>query len=1098
MKKTPLSLRVRIFITCMMAVSVMLLWHSSLSAQSLSNSAKVISYQGTLQTSSGQPLTGNHLLTITLYDDEFGRSPFWSGNYMQSLDKGVFTALLGSGEYPLPEERDLSHQVWVGVRVDNGEELRPLTMLTGSPYSLSVMDGAITKEKIKADYVGSIEINGQKVTGNGTTLNIKSGSGVDLLYDETSHSLSFNSSTGIGSGAKPQFIANNPCSTNNDDGSPFNTIGGGCGNTTILPGAPMSWFSTIAGGFGNTANDNYSVVAGGNTNTATAPFSAIVGGHLNNAFGCGSFVGGGGAADCDSNGTGNTAIGTSSAIVGGDVNLISTGSDFSFIGAGNSNTITSGSISATIGGGASHTIGNTAASHFAFIGGGSTNAIDASIDATIGAGIANNILNTSDQSAIIGGSGNSIDNSVLSVVGGGETNRIFNTTSISRSSILGGSHNTINASTSTIGGGLNNSIPAGSNSATIAGGESNATLNNHSTVGGGISNQATGENSVVAGGSTNTASAQSAAIVGGSDNVASAITSFVGGGNLNMAGGQSSTIAGGEFNDIIIGSDRSSIGGGDNNIIWNATDATVGGGSGHDIGISVNSNFGFIGGGNGSDIDGSTNATIGGGLANEIQNASDNASILGGDANHISNTLYGTIGGGQSNLISNETSITHSSILGGDHNTIQSSLSSIEGGQNNTIDPGAEMAVIVGGHDHHITGSISNSTIIGGGSTQTINSSEEAGILAGENNLILLSHISSVTGGSLNTIVGVPTGDLNNHNAIVGGDSNCISGKTSFSIIGGGRWNQINLRLTAVTDNSQSGIFSGWYNTIQTPSSVICGGWSNQTLGDFAHRGAFIGGGTLYPTDRFDAVLSGGGNNHVASDWGTIVGGSDNSTSLPLQVVGGYFNATRGSFPATFADALNATTPGSNVPPATPDAYNTPLFMLGNGKTGANHNAFEVSYNGHSTVTDINLTGGASGGTPPFRPALKGTTYVDNIIYAWGDVNGNGTTNADFGVSTVAHIRVGVYIVTLNLRTPGVPPTAFNLANASITATLVDNTNFMTDPTNACGTIVVSRIGGAGLGPNQFLVRTFNNSGPSAPGDCTIADRAFMFKVTGR
>ncbi len=945
-------MKIMLSMACLFAISAVLVLHSSSYAQSGTISTKTISYQGVLQGVSGQRLTGTHQLTVTLYEDEFGRSPFWSGNYIQNLDNGIFTVILGSGEYPLPTDRDLSHQIWVGVKVDNGEEMRPLNLLTGSPYSLSVVDGAITKEKIKADYVGSIEINGQKVTGNGTTLNIKSGSGVDLLYDEPSHSLSFNSVTGIGSGANPQFIATNPCGTNNDDGSPFNTISGGCGNTTIIPGPPTSWFSTVGGGLNNAANDNYSTVGGGQLNLATSRFSTIVGGGFNTANGCGAFVGGGGT-DCDSAALGNTASGIASVVVGGTVNTVAVGSNKSFIGGGHDNNINGTlSLQSFIGGGAANMIPQSTS---AGIVGGENNLIALSSFSHIGGGTLNTIVGSptadiDNHNAIVGGDSNCISGATThSIIGGGEWNqinvRIIGTTTNDHSGIFSGWYNTIQ-----------------SPSSVICGGWDNQTLGNvahrGAFIGGGTQNLTDGFDAVVTGGGSNSVASDWGAIVGGTGN------------------------------NITSGSDLSFIGAGDNNTV-NGTSSFIGSGSTNNIAVNIAS------------------------------------------------------------------------------------------------------SAIVAGHDNVITGSLSDQAFIGAGDNNNITQSQNAGIVAGEDNIIALSNFSFIGGGTLNTIIGSPIADIDNHNVIGGGDSNSISGNTSFSIIGGGEWNQINVRITGVTDNSHSGIFSGWYNTIQSPSSAICGGWSNQTLGDFAHRGAFIGGGTQNLTDGFDAVISGGGSNHVASDWGTIIGGTNNNTTLVVQTAGGYFNATRGVFPATLADAQNATSP---VFPHIADDYNTPLFMLGNGKTGTTHNAFEVSYNGHAVVSDINMTGGATPGMA--RAAIKGATYVDNIIYAWGDVAGSGLVNSDFGVANVTRLRAGVYRVTLNLNT--ITGGAFTLANASITATLVDNTNYNSDPPNACGTILVSQIGGAGLAANQFLVRTFNNSAPTAPGDCTIADRPFMFKVTGR
>jgi hypothetical protein len=162
--------------------------------------------------------------------------------------------------------------------------------------------------------------------------------------------------------------------------------------------------------------------------------------------------------------------------------------------------------------------------------------------------------------------------------------------------------------------------------------------------------------------------------------------------------------------------------------------------------------------------------------------------------------------------------------------------------------------------------------------------------------------------------------------------------------------------------------------------------------------------------------------------------------------------------------------------------------IVGNGKNPVSRtNAFEVSYDGHTTVFDRLDNFGTSGRIPAF-----GGTYNDNIIDAWGDVDwsaGVGTPLAlkkDFGVFSVAPIGVGKFLVTVQSKDPltGNPKV---LTEASITVTVSDDA--VGDESKLPGYATASHIGTPG--PNQFIVRTYNCS-------CTADERPFFFKVSGR
>lgn len=141
-------------------------------------------------------------------------------------------------------------------------------------------------------------------------------------------------------------------------------------------------------------------------------------------------------------------------------------------------------------------------------------------------------------------------------------------------------------------------------------------------------------------------------------------------------------------------------------------------------------------------------ATIGGGSGNEIT-GSDGSVILSGSGHTITDSPYCGIGGGQGNTIVNVASADafilagsgnlidgadDAIILGGQANTNAGAECFIGTGFNNEIGSDASRSGIVVGHDHLLgtTGTVTNSIILGG-DTNSLNSVDNAAILAGNN-----------------------------------------------------------------------------------------------------------------------------------------------------------------------------------------------------------------------------------------------------------------------------------------------------------------------------------------------------------------------------
>ncbi len=623
---------------------------------------RILTYQGQIIDKSGHSITdGKHTLTITLYGDVAGARKLWSTSETATITGGLFTVLLGSDNNPLPSAAEFNTTVYIGTSIDGTAEMRPLTLLTASPYALAIPDKSVTKEKLAADYIGGIAVNGKRLPAKGDYINLKDGTGINLLYDDETNSISLNTSFGIVDG-KPQWVGNNPCSNNSDGGVATNTIGGGCSN-----GMPnTASYASIIGGFRNHVKADYSVVAGGDTNVTLGAYSNIGGGHFNNISADYSVIAGGeiniasGAGSSILGGSNNTASGSSSTLGGGVFNLAS------------------GSFS-TIGGG----VGNIASGGFSFVGGGGyTDQLQSipfgnyatGIYSAIMGGLAN--LAQGDTSVLVGGSRNQAIGK-NSTVGGGRSNIATN----DFSSLLGGNNNTTSGDTSVVSGGSFN-MASGVNS-TIAGGWRNTASGDSSFVGGGGVNTASGQNSVVAGGAQNTASgllsvisgggditnaggniasAQLATVAGGTNNKATALETTVSGGATNNATNQFSVVSGGTFNTA---SGESSVAAGGRENTSSALGSVVSGGKNN----TSSKNGAFIGGGiNTAELpspnnkaDG-INAVVTGGMLNEVD--ADEGSIGGGTLNNI-------------NALANDAAIS--------------------GGKRNTIKPGGFAAAIPGG-----------------------------------------------------------------------------------------------------------------------------------------------------------------------------------------------------------------------------------------------------------------------------------------------------------------------------------------------------------------------------------------------------------------
>ena len=1042
-------IRISILSVCVMLLSARI---SSAQTTSGSNtSPRTLSYQGVISAAGGNKIAGEHLLTITLYGDDQGTVKLWQNNMQTTLDStGIFNCALGTADNPLPNAQTMDRPIWLGISIDGGIELRPLTQVTASAYALNVADnaittakladGAVTADKLNVDYISAVTVDGQRVTNKVDSLNFVSGNGIQFQYDSVTKQIS-------ASAPKEQVILKNggagtsssdACSsTNSDGGDGTNIVAGGCDNTMdsvtnhcVIAGGEVNTIdsadhSSIGGGEGNTITPGWRIPG---TDADPVSYSTIAGGHQNTVNDPGTFIGGG---------ENNVAGEEESSVVGGEADTVL-------------------SPQSVIAGGYKNRIGITNiefGSDQSFIGGGYLNTIDA-IYSAISGGEHNRVESGAGASFIGAGNNNHIQ-SESGVISGGESNAILlgSVESDYHSAIGGGKYDTIYSSLSDIAGGYRNRIDTFAHYSAIGGGRQNLIQGPYSVIAGGDSNyiyNIYADHNVISGGLDNIEQNPSFGVIaGGWNNLLDTVAwgSSIGGGDSNIVKAQISVIGGGRYNSIrYIYDYAATIGGGQSNQIWNGTGGFIGGGLNNFAGYFSNT---VVGGYTDSSV--SPLGFLGGGLFNRIDWNSDSASVLVGGACNYVRGGWGFLGGGMRDSI------------------IFSQYAVLGGGQNNKIDYNSDHSVLAGGDSNYTR---SNHAFLGGGRRNKIDDTSIYSVIGGGRSNYVNFPYSVLVGGQSNTVNA-------EHSFMGGGSLDTIGSPSQFSVIEGGRDNRIysyGYIYTLVLgsdaaigdfDNGYSTIGGGLGNNIRSTLGVIAGGvWNKIDTGGVL---SVVSGGQLDTIKSALAAIGGGVLNSVTSSgMGAAIPGGIGLVAQSLgQFVAGTYNI-----------------PNGGLTPSPDDA----LAIFGNGEKAARSNAFEISYNGHTTVYGKNDNTYTSPGHIP----TYGATYTDNTVVAWGDVKADGSTNADLGIYNITHLpNSGIYVITLKIKDPTSPGSYVTLSSASITVSEQDNT----DPSSnifAGGAATSSQIGVGGT--NSFVVRTYNELGIPPQ----LWDLPFFFKVCAR
>ena len=95
-----------------------------------------LTYKGTLTDSTGQPVTGQKSITLSLYTTLTEETPFWTETQDVTVTNGQFSAVLGADSGNPLDKSKFTGETYIGIKVDAGTEMLPRQKLTSVAYAL--------------------------------------------------------------------------------------------------------------------------------------------------------------------------------------------------------------------------------------------------------------------------------------------------------------------------------------------------------------------------------------------------------------------------------------------------------------------------------------------------------------------------------------------------------------------------------------------------------------------------------------------------------------------------------------------------------------------------------------------------------------------------------------------------------------------------------------------------------------------------------------------------------------------------------------------------------------------------------------------------
>jgi hypothetical protein len=114
----------------MIMIAVIIIWSIS-----IADVPHYFSYQGRLMDDAGNPMNATVGLDFGIYSGEYGTGLLWHEVHPSvAVVDGLFNVFLGSGN-PMPDSIFDGTVLWLGIKVNDGPIMDPLTPFVASPYS---------------------------------------------------------------------------------------------------------------------------------------------------------------------------------------------------------------------------------------------------------------------------------------------------------------------------------------------------------------------------------------------------------------------------------------------------------------------------------------------------------------------------------------------------------------------------------------------------------------------------------------------------------------------------------------------------------------------------------------------------------------------------------------------------------------------------------------------------------------------------------------------------------------------------------------------------------------------------------------------------
>ncbi len=143
----------------------------SMAAFVSANVQAVFNYQGRLTQQDGTPYTGNHSITLSIYDVPTGGVALRSAVYQRNIMNGYFNIQFGTEVTMDISTLPFDQQYYIGVRVDAQDEMTPREKLGSVAYAMRAMSsGSIDDNAVTTAKLSDSAVTGPKLATSAASL----------------------------------------------------------------------------------------------------------------------------------------------------------------------------------------------------------------------------------------------------------------------------------------------------------------------------------------------------------------------------------------------------------------------------------------------------------------------------------------------------------------------------------------------------------------------------------------------------------------------------------------------------------------------------------------------------------------------------------------------------------------------------------------------------------------------------------------------------------------------------------------------------------------------------------------------------------------